>query len=84
MGRTPNHAKFMKVARKARLKRGLRQVLVFLLVLVLLFLGGVAYANITAIWASCGRLFTDVSALPATTVGVGVRHDGPGKRPEKT
>jgi SanA protein len=30
----------------------------------------VAYANFTAIWASKGRLYTDVAALPATKVGL--------------
>ena len=60
----------MKPARNGRIKRWLRRVLGVLLVLVLLFLGVVAYANITAIWASRGRLFTEVSALPATKVGL--------------
>jgi SanA protein len=30
----------------------------------------VAYANITAIWASRGKLYTDVKALPAAKVGL--------------
>jgi SanA protein len=30
----------------------------------------VAYANFTAIWASKGRLYSDVSAIPATKVGL--------------
>jgi SanA protein len=42
----------------------------FLLMLSLLFLGAVAYANVTAIWAARGRLFTEVSALPKIKVGL--------------
>ncbi|MES2921004.1 MAG: ElyC/SanA/YdcF family protein [Verrucomicrobiota bacterium] len=60
----------MKRTKKGSLKRWLRHMLVILLGVLLLFLGVVAYANITAIWASRGRLFTDVSALPATKVGL--------------
>lgn len=60
----------MKPARKARLGRWFRRLLMFLLAGVLLFLGVVAYANLTAIWASRGRLFTDVTSLPATKVGL--------------
>jgi SanA protein len=60
----------MKSARKSSLKRWFRRLLVCLLAVIVLFLGVVAYANITAIWASRGRLFTEVSALPATKVGL--------------
>lgn len=35
-----------------------------------LFVGVVAYANVTAIWASRGRLFTEVSELPEIKVGL--------------
>lgn len=38
--------------------------------LAVLFIGVVAYANFTAIWASRGRLFTEVSQLPETKVGL--------------
>ena len=40
------------------------------LVLVVLVCGVVAYANFTAVWASRGRLFTEVSELPASKVGL--------------
>ncbi len=36
----------------------------------LLFLGVVCYANFAPLWASRGRLFSDVSDLPVTTVGL--------------
>ncbi len=60
----------MKPAGKGRFKRWLRRLLVILLAVIVLFLGVVAYANITAMWASRGRLFTEVAALPATKVGL--------------
>jgi SanA protein len=60
----------MKSARKRRFKRWCRRLLGFLLVVLVLLLGVVVYANVTAIWASRGRLFTEVSALPATKVGL--------------
>ena len=41
-----------------------------MLALIVLFLGVVAYANIAAIWASRGRLFDEVSGVPATPVGL--------------
>jgi SanA protein len=40
------------------------------LVLVVLVSGVVAYANFTAVWASRGRLFTEVSELPVSKVGL--------------
>lgn len=60
----------MKPARKGRFKRWLRHLLVILLAVLVLFLGVVTYANFTATWASRGRLFTEVAALPATKVGL--------------
>ena len=39
-------------------------------ILGILGIAVVTYANLTAIWASRGRLFTDVSELPATKVGL--------------
>ncbi len=44
--------------------------MLFLLALALLIVGVVAYANFTAVWASRGRLFTEVSELPAAKVGL--------------
>jgi SanA protein len=40
------------------------------LALAVLGCGVVAYANLAAIWASRGRLFTEVSRIPATQVGL--------------
>ncbi|RYD21555.1 MAG: vancomycin high temperature exclusion protein [Verrucomicrobiaceae bacterium] len=37
---------------------------------ILLFLAVVAYANLTAIWASRGRLYGEVDKLPETEVGL--------------
>lgn len=50
--------------------RWLRRVFITGVVLVLLAAGIVLYANITAIWASRGKLFTDVNALPKAKVGL--------------
>lgn len=40
------------------------------LALVPAFIAVVAYANVTAIWASRGRIFTEVAKVPATKVGL--------------
>jgi SanA protein len=55
---------------KVVLRRWLRRLGLFVLGLFLLFAGVVAYANITAIWASRGRLFSEVEDLPETKVGL--------------
>ncbi len=55
---------------KSAPKRWLRRFGYLLLGLALLFLGIVAYANLTASWSSRGRLFTEVDALPVTEVGL--------------
>jgi len=60
----------MKVAKKGFLRRWARRFCLLLLVGGLAAAGVIAYANFTAIWASRGRLYTDVSALPATKVGL--------------
>jgi len=60
----------MKAVAKGGLKRWLRRGVRVLLWSVLLVVAVVAYANITAMWASRGRLFDDVSAVPQTTVGL--------------
>ncbi len=52
------------------LKRWFRRLCLTVAVVVAVFLVVVGYANITAIWASRGRLFTDVSRLPETKVGL--------------
>ncbi len=40
------------------------------LLVLLLVVGLVAYANVTAVWASRGRLFNDTDALPPAKVGL--------------
>lgn len=40
------------------------------LALGMIFVGVVLYANVTAVWASRGRIFEDVSAIPPTKVGL--------------
>ncbi len=60
----------MKAVGKGGWVRWFRRGARFLLVMVLVFCAVVAYANITAMWASRGRLFDDVSAVPQTTVGL--------------
>jgi SanA protein len=60
----------MKSARKGWVRRWFRRMALFVTGLVVLFIGVVAYANFTAIWASRGRLFTEVSKLPETKVGL--------------
>ena len=60
----------MKRAGKGSFKRWLRRFAKGGLAGLVLFLGVVAYANFTAIWASRGRLFDEVSHVPATTVGL--------------
>jgi len=59
----------MKPPPPSRRKRLLRLSLLFA-ILALLAAGVIGYANLTAIWSSHGRLYTDVSALPATDVGL--------------
>jgi SanA protein len=56
-------------ARSVR-RRWYRRPLIVAGLLVLVFLLVVAHANITAVWASRGRIFTDVSQLPHSRVGV--------------
>ena len=60
----------MKPTKKGFLRRWLRRLARVVLVLVVLVCGVVAYANFTAVWASRGRLFTEVSELPASKVGL--------------
>ena len=57
-------------AKKGGRKRWVRRVWLGLLALLLLFLGVVTYANVTAIWSSRGRLFSSAQSLPETKVGL--------------
>lgn len=47
-----------------------RRLVITLGLVVVLFFAVVAYANLTAIWASRGRLYSDVADLPETEVGL--------------
>ncbi len=60
----------MKRKGKGSFKCWLRRFAKVVLAVIVLFLGVVAYANFTAIWASRGRLFDEVSNVPVTTVGL--------------
>lgn len=60
----------MKGSGKVVFRRWCRRVGLLLLAGVLAFLLVVAYANVTAVWGSRGRLYDDVSEVPATQVGL--------------
>ncbi len=60
----------MKAEGKGTLRQWSRRLALFLLALVLSVFGVVGYANVTAVWASRGRLFTEVAELPAAKVGL--------------
>lgn len=48
----------------------MRRIGLLLLAVVLVLLAVVIYANITAVWASRGRIFSDVKQVPVTRVGL--------------
>lgn len=48
----------------------LRRLFLIVITAVLAFLAVVVYANVTAVWASRGRIFTEVSKVPKTRVGL--------------
>jgi SanA protein len=56
--------------KKSRVGRWFRRFLGLIASLIVIFCLVVAYANITAIWASRGKLFDDVSELPKCNVGL--------------
>ncbi len=60
----------MKQSLASRLKTWFRRFVWTLFLIVVLLCAVVAYANVTAIWASRGLLFNDVSAVPQTKVGL--------------
>ena len=60
----------MKPAGKGCFRRWLKRLGWGVVVLLLTGCGIVLYANLTAIWASRGRLFSDVRSLPETKVGL--------------
>jgi len=57
-----------KTANIAKAVRGFLRALP--LALLIAFISVVAHANITAIWSSRGRIFTNASEIPATKVGL--------------
>lgn len=56
--------------KKSKLFIWLRRLILVFLSLLLMCLGLIAYANLTAIWAASGKLYDDVDELPATKVGL--------------
>lgn len=60
----------MKPALKSSLQRWFKRIAKVVLALVLLAMALIAYANITAVWASRGKTFSDVSSLPPVKVGL--------------
>ena len=60
----------MKAVKPGKMRRGLRRVVIFLLVLALAGVGLVAYANFMPVWLSRGRLFSDAKDLPETKVAL--------------
>lgn len=60
----------MKKVGKGFFRRWLKRLVWAVAVLAIAGGGIVVYANLTAIWASRGRLFTDANRLPATKVGL--------------
>jgi SanA protein len=54
----------------SRLRRWLRRVFQTALAVFLVAVTLVAYANVTAVWASRGRIFSDVDDLPHSRVGL--------------
>jgi SanA protein len=70
LGGTLDPSESMKPTLKQGLRRWWRRIWIIGLVSGLLALGVVGYANVTAIWASRGRLFDQVAAVPVTQVGL--------------
>lgn len=60
----------MKPATHTTIRRWIKRLFFAVMVIVLAFVSVVAHANITAVWASRGRIFTDVSKIPPTKVGL--------------
>jgi SanA protein len=60
----------VKPATRTTIRRWIKRFFFAVMVIVLAFVSVVAYANITAVWASRGRIFSDVSNIPPTRVGL--------------
>jgi len=57
-------------AAKSRLRRWFTRLRKIVLIIALVAVALVAYANITAVWASRGRIHSDIPSLPHTRVGL--------------
>ena len=68
--RTSNRPQSVKPAIRTTAQRWMKRLLFAVMVVVLALVSVVAYANITAVWASRGRIFSDVSQIPPTRVGL--------------
>jgi SanA protein len=66
----PNRPHAVKPVWKSRLRRWLKQLFRAVFLAGLAAAAIVAYANITAVWASRGRLHADVASLPPVKVGL--------------
>lgn len=60
----------LKANTKAILRKWLKRLTLFGLLLILFSVGLIIYANVTAVWASYGKLFDDVKDLPTAKVGL--------------
>jgi len=60
----------VKPATRNAIRRWIKRLLLAVIIVVLAFVSVVAYANITAVWASRGRIFSEVSKIPPTRVGL--------------
>jgi SanA protein len=60
----------LKANTKAILRKWLKRLTLFVLLLILFSAGLIIYANVTAVWASYGKLFDDVKDLPPAKVGL--------------
>ena len=68
--RTRNRPPSLKAATKTTIRRWLKRLRIAVMLLVSAFAALVAYANITAVWASRGRIFSEVSKVPVTKVAL--------------
>ena len=68
--RTPDHPSAVKPAVRSKWRRVLKGLCLALLALALGLAAVVVYANVTAIWAARGRIFSQVDHVPKTKVGL--------------
>jgi SanA protein len=68
--RTSNPTHPVKAATRNRWLTRLKRLNRLILALLLLGIALIAYANITAVWASRGRIFSDPAMVPKTKVGL--------------